>query len=225
VTAAAVVERVRKRLASAGRDLEMAISFYEAARIPHLRADIQARFSDTEAGHTFVALRSATLFQAALTVMRLWDHHDDTASLVAIARDLQASELLDALSADAMERLGDDWGASIAEEKRRELICLRNLITRTKESRLRSRLERLRAYRDKRLAHRDPFENHRTELARTADVTDMVVVLAVSCTILRRARLAINFAFNNPRRFRVIRRRYSEAFWAIPLRVERHDED
>ena len=219
------VERVRLRLRSALLDLEAAISFYEAARIPHLRTDIQARFSDTEAGHTFRAVRTAALFQTALTVMRLWDQHDDTASLVAIARDLRSDELLDALAADAARQLGALFGSSIRKEKRDDLIELRDGVLKIKESSLRARFERLRAYRDKRLAHRDPFETPRGVLAQTTEVKDIAIVLAASCHFMRRARLAIDFTYDSPRQHRMIRRRYAEAFWNIPLRAPRHDDD
>lgn len=225
MSTAVAVERVRRRLAFAARDLEMAISFYEAARIPHRRADVQARFSDTEAGHTFVALRSAALFQTALSVMRLWDRRDDTASLVTIARELESHDLLDAISKDAALRQGHLWGSAVAKSTHEDLVSLRERIAKMKEGRLRGPLDRLRAYRDKRLAHRDPFESSKAGLARTAMVTDVAFVLAASCYIVRRLRLAIDFIIDNPRAYRMIRRRYAEAFWAIPIRAERHDDD
>jgi hypothetical protein len=226
VTSAAVaLERVRRRLSFAVRDLEMAIGFYEAARIPHLHMEVQARFRDTDARHTFVALRTAALFQSALAVMRLWDSRDDTASLVKIGRDLRSCDLLDAVAADSVQRQAGLWGASIGKTTRNDLVLLGGLVTRLKEGRLRARLDRLRAYRNKSLAHRDPFENEGMVLARTAEVADVAIVLAASCCLVSRLRLAIDFTVYKPRSVRMIRRRYAEAFWTIPVRTERLDSN
>jgi hypothetical protein len=212
-------------LRDAIRDLEMALAFYEAARIPHMRADIQGRFAETEASHTFVALRSAALFQTTLTVMRLWDSNRDTAVLVMIAKDLRSDALLDWLASKAQREQSHLWGSAIGATTRADLVKQRDLIEDLTARRLCERLSRLRAYRDKRLAHRDPFEGPRTERARLAEVQDAVVVLGISCVVLRALRLSIDGSRHRPRDVRLLRRRSAEAFWRIPLRTERLVED
>jgi hypothetical protein len=228
-----ITDRPREMMRWLVRDLDSAIMFYEAARPLWLDRRIADRFHLTEAGNTAAALRFAAELQAAMAVLRMWDQgkqgnrgkkEDNTASLIGLMRELSTMAVQDALVAEATARVEHHYGPAVRSDIEPEIVRWCRAIGVT-EMRYRPNLDRLRAYRNKRLAHRNPFDLDGLSLAGTAGRGDIATMLAAARRIVRGLRACMDGEVYRPRDSQQLRRRYSEAFWTIPLRTPRHEDD
>lgn len=234
--------RVRKLVAAAMGAVGTATACVAAVAPAQDDTDVQDRYADTIAGHTFVTIRRQVHYGAVLALTRLWDHRaggstgshlrlDDISrefasthvryALVAwhVRRDTErmAGARPDAYPPEAIRRGAAEservWAARIDQFPR--------VHGRLRDRRLRRPLANLHDLRSRRLAHSEVSPHPNKPAFEAPSMSDLRRVLRASQCLVRQAHLLVkrsHFSFADVERLRM---ESARAFWSMPLRAER----
>src|SRR5580692_956250 len=97
---------LRDKVTAAQQEFDMAVTFHEVWKPAAYDQDLHRRMGNSYASQAFLVARTALRREMVLALVRLWDTNKQAIRMQSIAAILRETEVIEALAADRVKRLG-----------------------------------------------------------------------------------------------------------------------
>jgi hypothetical protein len=147
---------LREKVTAAQQEFDMAVTFHEVWKPAACDKDLHSRMGKSYASQAFLITRTALRREMLLALTRLWDTNKQAIRMQSVAADLRDKEVIDALAADRVDRLGlpeaiDQMRLDLKKRAAEAIVLLNKYMEGGSHNAI---LKKLLALRHERLAHR-----------------------------------------------------------------------
>ena len=205
---------LRDKVTAAQQEFDMAVTFHEVWKPAAYDQDLHRRMGNSYASQAFLVARTALRREMVLALVRLWDTNKQAIRMQSIAAILRETEVIEALAADRVRRLGLPEAISqLAADLRKRAAEVIALVNKYMEGGSQDAvLRKLLALRHERLAHRQIAPAAATGASATDD--DIEEFYQDNSRLIHILLSLVNAIAYDPEDTAKVYRHYAGHFWA-----------